>query len=62
MYNSVYIRGISNLYEHDCGELSGWIYTVNEKVPKIGCSQYILKNGDRIAFIYTCNLGKDIEL
>ena len=61
MYNTVYIRGISNLYEHDCGELSGWIYKVNGKVPSYGCSQYILKNGDEIEFVYTCNLGKDVN-
>ena len=61
MYNTVYIRGISNLYERDCGELSGWIYMVNSKVPSYGCSQYILKDGDKIEFVYTCDLGKDIN-
>ncbi len=61
MYNTVYIRGISNLYEHDCGELSGWIYKVNGEVPGYGCSQYLLNDGDKIEFLYTCNLGKDID-
>lgn len=61
MYNTVYIKGISNLYERDCGELSGWIYMVNDKVPGYGCSQYILKDGDKIEFVYTCNLGKDVN-
>ncbi len=61
MYNTVYIKGISNLYERDCGDLSGWIYKVNGKVPGYGCSQYILNNGDEIEFIYTCDLGKDID-
>ena len=28
-YRSVYIEGIANLYEFDCGSLSGWIYFVN---------------------------------
>ena len=59
MYNTVYIRGISNLYEHDCGDLSGWIYKVNGQVPGRGCSQYILKDGDKIEFVYTCDSGKD---
>ena len=58
---TVYIKGISNLYERDCGELSGWIYMVNDKVPGYGCSQYILKDGDKIEFVYTCNLGKDVN-
>ena len=61
MYNTVYIKGISNLYERDCGELSGWIYMVNDKVPGCGCSQYTLKNGDKIKFVYTCALGKDVD-
>lgn len=60
MYNTIYIKGIGNLYEHDAGELSGWIYRVNGVVPSYGCSDYLLKNGDNIEFIYTCNSGKDI--
>ncbi len=62
MYNTIYIKGISNLYERDCGELSGWIYAVNGKVPGYGCSQYILSDGDEIEFMYTCDLGNDIDL
>ena len=60
MYNTVYIKGISNLYEKDCGELSGWLYKVNGQVPGVGCSLYILKDGDKIEFVYTCDMGKDI--
>ncbi|MBO4940907.1 MAG: DUF4430 domain-containing protein [Clostridia bacterium] len=62
MYNTIYIKGISNLYERDCGELSGWIYAVNGKIPSCGCSQYILSTGDKIEFVYTCDLGNDIDL
>lgn len=60
MYDSVYIEGIGNLYEFDAGPLSGWIYRVNDKVLSVGCSQYKLKNGDKIEFLYTCNMGKDL--
>lgn len=60
MYNSVYIEGINNLYEKDCGELSGWMYTVNGEVPDCGCSLYYVKEGDRIELVYSCNMGKDI--
>lgn len=35
LYGSYYIEGINNLYEFDCGELSGWEYCVNGKVPCI---------------------------
>lgn len=60
MYDSVYIEGIGNLYEFDVGDLSGWIYRVNGKVSSVGCSQYKLKNGDKIEFLYTCNMGRDL--
>ncbi len=60
VYKSVYIEGIGNIYEFDAGELSGWMYKVNGEFPNFGCSRYILKNGDRIEFVYTCDLGKDV--
>lgn len=60
IYNSAYIEGIGNLYEYDVGELSGWVYKVNEWFPNYGCSRYQLKDGDVIALVYTCDLGKDV--
>lgn len=60
VYNSVYIEGIANIYEFDCGELSGWMYKVNDWFPNYGCSRYKLKEGDRVEVIYTCNLGADV--
>jgi len=61
VYDSAYIEGIHNLYEFDCGELSGWMYSVNGWFPNYGCSNYILNNGDNIEWVYTCNLGKDVK-
>ncbi len=60
IYNSAYIEGINNLYEFDVGELSGWMYKVNEWFPNYGCSRYALKDGDVICWVYTCDLGNDI--
>lgn len=60
MYNSAYIEGIHNLYEFDCGELSGWMYKVNEWFPNYGCSRYQLRDGDVICWEYTCDLGVDV--
>ena len=60
MYNSAYIEGINNLYEFDCGELSGWMYKVNDWFPNYGCSRYQLKDGDVVEWVYTCNLGIDV--
>ena len=46
MYNSAYIEGIANLYEFDCGPLSGWMYSVNGWYPNYGCSRYSLSDED----------------
>lgn len=60
IYNSAYIEGIANIYEYDCGELSGWMYKVNGWFPNYGCSRYKLKNGDVVEWLYTCDLGVDL--
>ncbi len=60
IYNSAYIEGIANLYEFDVGELSGWMYKVNEWFPNYGCSRYRLNDGDIICWEYTCDLGHDV--
>ena len=59
-YDSVYIEGIGNLYEYDCGEQSGWLYFVNGISPGLGCSGYSVSDGDEIVFAYTCDLGADL--
>ena len=60
IYNSAYIEGIGNIYEYDCGELSGWMYRVNDWFPNYGCSRYQLREGDKVEWLYTCDLGTDV--
>lgn len=60
LYNSSYVEGIGNLYEFDCGDLSGWSYCVNGWFPNYGCGRYLVSEGDVIEWHYTCDLGKDI--
>ena len=60
LYDSSYVSGIGNLYEFDCGELSGWTYSVNGWFPNYGASRYIVSQGDKIEWHYTCDLGKDV--
>lgn len=60
MYNSNYIEGISNLYEFDCGNASGWMYKVNGWYPNYGCSRYQLQENDVIEWRYTCDYGVDV--
>lgn len=59
--NIVYVNGINHLYEFDYGDLSGWIYRVNGEIVSVGCGQCILKDGDKIDWSYTRNLGLDLE-
>jgi len=59
-YDSVYIEGIGNIYEFDCGPQSGWMFSVNGIYPGLGCSAYTLADGDVIVFSYTCDLGADL--
>lgn len=54
IYSTYYIKGIQNLYEFDCGDESGWLYSVNGVSPSYGCSQYKLKSGDQIVFNFSC--------
>ncbi len=59
-YGNYYIEGIHQIYEKDCGSKSGWMYKVNGVYADTGCSSYVLKDGDVIEWIYTCNLGEDV--
>ena len=60
-YSTYYVEGINQLYEFDCGNLSGWMYLVNGKKPNYGCSSYKVSAGDFIVWSYSCNAGKDID-
>lgn len=50
----VYVVGINNLDEKDCGSASGWMYKVNGTVPMISCGKYKMDNGDNLVFYYVC--------
>ena len=56
VFQTAYVRGINNLYEFDCGRLSGWKYCVNGEYPSFGCDQYVLKSNDVIEWNYTCTM------
>lgn len=59
-YQSAYVQGIGQLYEFDCGQGSGWKYSVNGTFPGVGCSSYSVQPGDVIRWLYTCDFGRDI--
>jgi hypothetical protein len=58
--NSIYVEGINYIYEFSCGDLSGWMYAVNGEFAQVGCESYIVHDGDRIQWLYTCDFGRDI--
>lgn len=55
-----YITGINYIYEFDFGDLSGWMYYVNGESPSVSCDKYTLSDGDKIEWLYTCELGNDL--
>jgi len=57
----VYLRAINHLYELQFGDLSGWIYRVNGKEMGVGCGACELADGDEIQWLYTCELGNDLQ-
>lgn len=60
MYSGAKVEGINHIYEQDAGSGSGWMYKVNGWFPNYGSSQYKVKDGDKIVYCYTCDIGKDV--
>lgn len=48
----IYVSGINNIDEKDCGKNSGWTYWVNGNMPMVACGKYTVNNGDEIKFSY----------
>jgi len=59
--SNYYISGINYLYEMQYGDLSGWMYRVNGELPSVGCAEYYLKDGDFIEWLYSCEIGNDLN-
>lgn len=57
---ALYVKGINNLYEYDRGDLSGWIFKINGKKVAKSAGSYVVNKGDRIEWLYSENLGKDV--
>lgn len=56
-----YVQGIANLYEFTLGDLSGWLFRVNGDSPSVSCDQYHPVPGDRIEWLYTLEMGNDLD-
>lgn len=53
---NIYISSIAGLSQMDCGQYSGWKYSVNGTESSVGCSMHILSEGDTIDWHYTTTL------
>ncbi|AXI01404.1 DUF4430 domain-containing protein [Sporosarcina sp. PTS2304] len=58
---TAYVEGIDNVYEFDRGQGSGWMYRVNGIFPDRGAGVVPLLDGDRVEWLYTTNLGVDLN-
>lgn len=58
--NDVYITSIGGLSQQANGPLSGWLYKVNDIFVDGSPATYKVKPGDRITWVYTTDLGKDV--
>ena len=52
-----YIRGIGNLYEKDCGPMSGWGFYLNGESAEMSCDNIKINAGDVIEWTYTCDFS-----
>ena len=55
-YDSYYVEGIGNLYERDCGQMSGWMYRVDGAFPNVGASEYKLAPGQAVEWVFSCDM------
>ncbi|MBR1422904.1 MAG: DUF4430 domain-containing protein [Ruminococcus sp.] len=58
---NVYVSGIAQIYEFDHGELSGWVYHINSESASVGSASYVLRDGDDIEWLYTCDIERDLK-
>ena len=56
-----YVKEIQFLQEKQCGGASGWMYSVNGVFPGKAMDKYKLKDGDKVAWRYTCQNGSDLS-
>jgi len=61
IFGAVYIEGINNIFEFDAGSLSGWKYRVNGEFLGFGASSSVLQEGDFVEWLYTVDLGRDLQ-
>jgi len=59
-WSGMYVEAINGWGEFDGGPLSGWMYAVNGVFPEFSASLFDLRDGDRLYWLYTYELGNDL--
>ena len=57
---NAYFVGVNNVYAGDCGELSGWMFFVNNEMPDVSAGSYELNAGDTVELLYSTDMGADL--
>ncbi len=60
-FDSYYITEIEGDKEFDYGANSGWLYYVNNEMPDVGISQYLVEDGDVLRIRYSTSWGNDLS-
>lgn len=58
---TAYVKGIGNLYELELGPMSGWKYEVNGAAQEQGCAEYVVQEGDLLAWDYCLDFSAYFE-
>lgn len=48
----MYVEGIDGVAAGDFGDMSGWLYSVNDEEADVSCSEYQLEDGDVVTWTY----------
>lgn len=57
--NKTYVMSINNLDQMMLGQQSGWKYSVNNNVPLMAASSYILQSGDKVKWFYVLSANEE---
>lgn len=55
----MYVMGINGLAAGDYGDMSGWLFSVNDEMAEVGCSEYELADGDAVVWTYTTDFTQE---
>ncbi len=54
--SGAFVKGINNIYGGEIGDMSGWLYQVNDVSPDVNCSAYKLEDGAKVVWYYSSGM------